>query len=62
MPETCRTCRFSKFVGTPDYECRRHPPVMVYRPERARQTEGVWPKVNPDEDWCGDYAPKVPNA
>lgn len=47
----CKTCRFCEkpIITT---ICRRNPPVAGSTTVMAR-----WPVVDPENDWCGEYAP-----
>jgi hypothetical protein len=65
----CSTCKFCEALGDENNSglCRRNSPqTFKYRlseresPEHGKYTEifylkGVWPKVDPEHDWCGDY-------
>jgi hypothetical protein len=43
-------------------ECRRNPPVTSCKPEdRDHQYQALFPTVRTN-DWCGDFAPRMPRA
>ena len=48
----CNTCKFccKSNAWHRAFECRRREPVYNYKAEMR-----VFPKVLPDEDWCGRY-------
>lgn len=52
--ETCGTCRFYWPIGTITHVCRRHPPTPA-----GPNNYGVFPVINTDEDWCGEYEPEA---
>lgn len=64
----CRACiYYEPQDGTPEFgECRRKPPVIIYRVDLAVRDRvevpdgwtpaGFWPLVEQDE-WCGEFCP-----
>lgn len=50
--ETCGTCRFVRTKGGErQHVCCLNPPAV----KKVGESHWPWPKVMPDEDWCGSY-------
>jgi hypothetical protein len=64
--QQCSNCKFKIGVEGQDLvECHRHAPTVVrgqasqvtntYFSFEIRQAAALWPLVDPETDWCGEY-------
>lgn len=57
----CGTCRFIDSNSTEQF-CRRYPATLINQLDSGvAKIRALFPVVNPDADWCGEYkaAPRI---
>ena len=57
----CGTCKYfdgRKVIDQGLGQCRKGPPVSPWYDDSGRYC-GLWPPVNPDDDYCGEHRPAM---
>lgn len=61
----CGSCFYCSSYTDGTYKCRRYPPIVVLEHLKEKhntietvfdaRTVGVFPRVNPESCWCGEF-------